>query len=145
MTDVELDTFGWRACFQSAMAKHASGRLHSRTCRRAGSRRKPADYGAGRNNGHGVGWTPTRSGGQDRAAVDRRLGGRQGDGGFMVDRRGADQADRVRAKGGRSKGRAAVVAANVDTVFLVTGLDGDFNLRRIERYVAVAHASGAAR
>lgn len=31
-----------------------------------------------------------------------------------------------------------VVAANVDTVFLVTGLDGDFNPRRIERYVAAA-------
>ncbi|MCK7483817.1 MAG: hypothetical protein M0C28_47610 [Candidatus Moduliflexus flocculans] len=29
---------------------------------------------------------------------------------------------------------AQVVAANVDTVFLVSGLDGDFNLRRIERY-----------
>lgn len=37
-----------------------------------------------------------------------------------------------------------VVAANVDTVFLVTGLDGDFNPRRIERYLAVAWESGAA-
>ena len=36
-----------------------------------------------------------------------------------------------------------VVAANVDTVFLVTGLDGDFNLRRIERYLMVASESGA--
>ena len=26
-----------------------------------------------------------------------------------------------------------VIAANVDVVFLVSGLDGDFNLRRIER------------
>ncbi|HOW86414.1 MAG TPA: ribosome small subunit-dependent GTPase A [Candidatus Aminicenantes bacterium] len=38
---------------------------------------------------------------------------------------------------------AQVVAANVDTVFLVSGLDGDFNLRRIERYVATAWSSGA--
>src|SRR5512135_617604 len=30
---------------------------------------------------------------------------------------------------------AQVIAANIDTVFLVSGLDGDFNLRRIERYV----------
>jgi ribosome biogenesis GTPase len=37
-----------------------------------------------------------------------------------------------------------VVAANVDTVFLVSGLDGDFNLRRIERYLAAAWESGAA-
>jgi ribosome biogenesis GTPase len=37
-----------------------------------------------------------------------------------------------------------VLAANVDTVFLVSGLDGDFNLRRIERYLTVAWDSGAA-
>ena len=38
---------------------------------------------------------------------------------------------------------AQVVAANVDTVFLVSGLDGDFNLRRIERYLTTAWSSGA--
>lgn len=38
---------------------------------------------------------------------------------------------------------AQVVAANIDTVFLVSGLDGDFNLRRIERYVTTAWSSGA--
>ena len=36
-----------------------------------------------------------------------------------------------------------VVAANVDTAFLVAGLDGDFNPRRIERYVTAAWDSGA--
>jgi ribosome biogenesis GTPase len=36
-----------------------------------------------------------------------------------------------------------VVAANVDTVFLMSGLDGDFNLRRIERYLVTAWESGA--
>lgn len=36
-----------------------------------------------------------------------------------------------------------IVAANIDTVFLVGGLDGDFNPRRIERYLAVAWESGA--
>jgi ribosome biogenesis GTPase / thiamine phosphate phosphatase len=36
-----------------------------------------------------------------------------------------------------------VVAANIDTVFLVTGLDGNFNPRRIERYLVVAWESGA--
>ncbi len=36
-----------------------------------------------------------------------------------------------------------IVAANVDTAFLVSGLDGDFNLRRIERYVTLAWNSGA--
>ncbi len=36
-----------------------------------------------------------------------------------------------------------VAAANVDTVFLVSGLDGDFNVRRIERYLTRVHDSGA--
>lgn len=39
--------------------------------------------------------------------------------------------------------RRQVVAANVDILFLVSGLDGDFNLRRIERYVTQAWGSGA--
>ena len=36
-----------------------------------------------------------------------------------------------------------MIAANIDTVFLVTGLDGDFNLRRLERYLVLAWESGA--
>lgn len=36
-----------------------------------------------------------------------------------------------------------VVAANFDTLFLVSGLDGDFNLARIQRYLSLAHTSGA--
>jgi ribosome biogenesis GTPase len=46
----------------------------------------------------------------------------------------------------RAAGDAAaqqVVAANVDTVLLVSALDRDFNLRRIERYLAAAWESGA--
>jgi ribosome biogenesis GTPase len=35
-----------------------------------------------------------------------------------------------------------ILAANVDTVFIAMGLDGDFSLGRLERYVAVAAASG---
>lgn len=36
-----------------------------------------------------------------------------------------------------------VVAANIDNVFLVTGLDGDYNLKRLERYLVLAWESGA--
>ena len=36
-----------------------------------------------------------------------------------------------------------IVAANIDTVFLVAGLDRDFNPRRLERYLLVAWESGA--
>jgi ribosome biogenesis GTPase len=41
-------------------------------------------------------------------------------------------------------GREQVIAANVDTVLIVCGLDGDFNPRRIERYLAIVGESGAA-
>jgi ribosome biogenesis GTPase len=39
-----------------------------------------------------------------------------------------------------------IVAANIDTVFLVSALDGgrNFNLRRLERYLALTRGSGAA-
>jgi len=39
--------------------------------------------------------------------------------------------------------RGQVIAANVDIVFVVSGLDDDFNIRRIERYLARVWASGA--
>jgi ribosome biogenesis GTPase len=42
-----------------------------------------------------------------------------------------------------SKTEEQVVGANIDTVFLVTSLNQDFNPRRIERYLAVSRESGA--
>src|SRR5258706_1484226 len=36
-----------------------------------------------------------------------------------------------------------VVAANVDVVFVVMGLDRDYNVRRLERYMVMARESGA--
>lgn len=42
--------------------------------------------------------------------------------------------------GGRTEQQ--VLAANLDVVFLVSGLDGEFNLRRIERYLTIAWESG---
>jgi ribosome biogenesis GTPase len=39
--------------------------------------------------------------------------------------------------------REQVLAANIDVVFIVTGLDADMNLRRLERYLVIALESGA--
>nr|WP_229659217.1 ribosome small subunit-dependent GTPase A [Luteimonas terricola] len=39
--------------------------------------------------------------------------------------------------------RQQLIAANVDVAFVVCGLDGDFNLRRIERYLLLVQGSGA--
>jgi ribosome biogenesis GTPase len=39
--------------------------------------------------------------------------------------------------------RPQIIAANVDQVFVVCGLDGDFNVHRLERYLARIWSSGA--
>jgi ribosome biogenesis GTPase / thiamine phosphate phosphatase len=36
-----------------------------------------------------------------------------------------------------------IIAANIDTVFVLNGLDGDLNPGRVERYLVVVHGSGA--
>jgi ribosome biogenesis GTPase / thiamine phosphate phosphatase len=46
-----------------------------------------------------------------------------------------------KTKGSRTEEQ--VVGANIDTLFLVTSLNQDFNTRRIERYITVAWESGA--
>lgn len=46
----------------------------------------------------------------------------------------------------RAAGRrveAQVVATNIDTLFIATSLNGDLNPRRLDRYVAMGHESGA--
>jgi len=48
----------------------------------------------------------------------------------------------TRGVAGRQSG-AQTVAANIELTFVVCGLDGDFNLHRIERFVARIWASGA--
>lgn len=41
------------------------------------------------------------------------------------------------------EGAEQVIAANIDTVFIVTAAGHDLNARRIERFLATAHSSGA--
>jgi len=48
----------------------------------------------------------------------------------------------VRKAAGTSHASQAV-AANIDTVLLCMGMDKDFNIRRLERYLAIAWESGA--
>ena len=60
----------------------------------------------------------------------------------IIERVLARRSEFTRGAAGRQT-RVQVVAANVDLVFAVCGLDADFNLNRIERYVARIWASGA--
>lgn len=49
-------------------------------------------------------------------------------------------------KGITTEGRVTeeqVISANIDTVFLMMGLDQDFNIRRLERYLVLAQSCGA--
>jgi len=49
-----------------------------------------------------------------------------------------------RRKGkGRERSEQQVIAANIDLVLIVSGLDRDFNLRRLERYLTLVGGSGA--
>jgi ribosome biogenesis GTPase len=42
-----------------------------------------------------------------------------------------------------SGGAIQLIAANVDTLFIVTSANRDFNIARLERYLAIAHDAGA--
>ncbi|MGB9121859.1 MAG: ribosome small subunit-dependent GTPase A [Candidatus Angelobacter sp.] len=46
-------------------------------------------------------------------------------------------------KASGTSGEEQVIAANVDLLFIVCGLDHDYNLRRLERYLIAAAQSGA--
>jgi ribosome biogenesis GTPase / thiamine phosphate phosphatase len=48
----------------------------------------------------------------------------------------------IRGAAGETQARQAI-AANIDHVLIVTGMDRDFNLRRIERYLTLVSNSGA--
>ncbi len=49
----------------------------------------------------------------------------------------------IRRSPGDRKMPSQVLAANVDTVFVVTSMNADFNIRRLERFMTVAWESGA--
>jgi len=50
----------------------------------------------------------------------------------------------IRAKNsGQTRSWQQVIVANVDTAFIVVALDGDFNLRRLERLSRARQESGA--
>ncbi|MEG6586763.1 ribosome small subunit-dependent GTPase A [Dendrosporobacter sp. 1207_IL3150] len=46
-------------------------------------------------------------------------------------------------KGAGTSSQSQIVAANIDTVFICMSLNNNFNLRRLERYLAIAWDSGA--
>lgn len=64
-------------------------------------------------------------------------------GGWWVHQRLPPAGQLARRVGGEGGGtQRAVIVANVDTALLVMGLDHDFNLRRLERYLVLARGAG---
>lgn len=58
----------------------------------------------------------------------------------------AQRLDRIGVFQRRAAGTAGdiqLIAANVDTLFIVTSANRDFNVARLERYLAIAHDAGA--
>ena len=53
-----------------------------------------------------------------------------------------DRASCFRRKAAGSRVSEQLIAANVDTVFIVCSLNDDFNLNRIERYLGIVHEAG---
>lgn len=47
----------------------------------------------------------------------------------------------IRRKAAGQSARAQVIAANIDRAFIVQALDLDFNINRLERYLAICHSS----
>jgi ribosome biogenesis GTPase len=141
--DVDLTTLGWDPSFEEEWQRTSSpGQVPARIAsehRGAYEAWSAAGSGWSRVAGRlrhepealpGVGdWVALdASPGPDRSAIIQRI----------LERRTVF----MRGSAGRTA-RAQVVAANVGVVFVVCGLDEDFNLHRIERYVARVWASRA--
>lgn len=56
--------------------------------------------------------------------------------------RALDRVSLFSRKGAGSAARRQLIAANVDTVFIVSSLNHNFRLNRIERYLSLAHEAG---
>ncbi len=61
----------------------------------------------------------------------------------LLERKSSFSRNLPGSRKGKDRIEQQVIAANVDLIFIVSGLDRDFNLRRIERYLTLVSSSGA--
>jgi ribosome biogenesis GTPase / thiamine phosphate phosphatase len=134
---VTLEELGWGLHFDAAFAAHRErGRVPARvaTQHRGGFELLLADGERAGQAAGSLGGLPavgdwvavTPLPGEDKAVIEA-----------VLPRRTAF------TRSDPSSGAEEVVAANVDTVFVVTAVGRDFSPRRLERYLAAAHESGA--
>jgi ribosome biogenesis GTPase len=55
-----------------------------------------------------------------------------------------DRKSLIRRRAAGEQARDQLIAANVDTLFITTSMNADFNPARLERYLALAHEGGVA-
>jgi ribosome biogenesis GTPase / thiamine phosphate phosphatase len=142
---LELEDFGWNSYFQDHFAKHQNDNLiparvsfQGRGMYRLITEEEElwAEIaGALRHESLDSGDLPTCG---DWVLADNPMGWDRTVIRFLLPRK----TSFTRKQAGTAIG-SQVVAANIDTVFLVSGLDADFSPRRIERYLATAWESGA--
>ncbi len=62
---------------------------------------------------------------------------------FLIIEKILERKSKISRKTAGEQSKEQILASNVDIVFIVTALNEDFNLRRIERYLSVVWESGA--
>jgi ribosome biogenesis GTPase len=141
-----LDELGWGEDFEAAFEPHSGAGLHpARVATHShGLFRLLSATGAHRAEVAGrlrhESSTVDRPAVGDWVAADLRTDG-TGTIHHVLPRRTA--FSRKEASGVSDRAQEQIVAANVDTVFLVTALGHDLNVRRLERYLTLAWESGA--
>jgi ribosome biogenesis GTPase len=142
MTDFDaLARIGWRASFAAQLGELASGQRVARIVEQHRS-------GYHAHDGHDA-FAVQAPAAMIRAGVDTALRPAVGDW-VVLDPGKPPMITRLLERGTALKRAAAgerfshqFIATNVDTVLVVCGLDGDYNLRRLERYLVMIRGSGA--
>ncbi len=143
-TEIELERLGWNAEFAAAFEAHAeAGLLPGRVAvQHRGGYRLYSESGELAAEASGR-LHHDAAGPQDLPVAGDWVGFAPTDDGRAVVHAVLPRRTKFSRKAASSPTEEQVVAANVDTVFLVTGLDGDLSLRRLERYLTLAWESGA--
>ena len=135
MTEATLNALGWRPHFAVQIADVNDDSL------------APARVSAvhrGRIDVVGQGFDSTVAISGKAAALDITVGDW-----VLIDpdgpsvRKRLDRFGLFQRRAAGTSGDIQLIAANVDTLFIVTSANRDFNIARLERYLAVAHDAGA--
>jgi ribosome biogenesis GTPase / thiamine phosphate phosphatase len=141
---VSLEDLGWNSYFAALWEEYKDRRLPARVVSQQRNLwRIAGEFGESWAAASGK-LREAAEGGADWPAVGDWVAAELNDGSdrAMLQAVLARRSQFVRKAAGKSV-EHQVIAANVDTAYIVAGLDGDLNLRRLERYLAQCWESGA--